>query len=429
MTCKSAPAFSFSTIKLYFRRITLKVGIGYCNQPDAHKSGIDAARKAIEKGGISHPDVAFAFVSGQLDANECLKGLQSVLGSGTPIIGGSAIGVITNDSLSYSGHPTAVLVMQSDRVQCSVTYANDLDKNEKQAGKKLAENLSQPQIGNALIILYDSVKIPPTQAQPPVMNASSPLIQGIEENLSASIPIFGAGLLSDYDFTLPIGQFSGTQAHTQSVVGALFSGDVQPYYRIMHGCSPLDGVYHKITRIEGPVIYEIDHQPIVEKIDALYGNQEWRHRHPVNLLTIGINHGDRFAEPKEHHYVNRLITGALPNGEGIAIFETDLEAGTDIQFMLRDSNQMIASARRNSLALIKQIQTDGKKPRLGIYIDCAGRAAGYSNTSIEEAAQVQQVLNQYETPLIGFYSGVEIAPFLQKSRGLDWTGVLLVLAE
>jgi len=38
-------------------------------------------------------------------------------------------------------------------------------------------------------------------------------------------------------------------------------------------------------------------------------------------------------------------------------------------------------------------------------------------------------LNQYETPLLGFYSGVEIAPFLQKSRGLDWTGVLMVLAE
>ena len=35
----------------------------------------------------------------------------------------------------------------------------------------------------------------------------------------------------------------------------------------------------------------------------------------------------------------------------------------------------------------------------------------------------------YKTPLLGFYSGVEIAPFLQKSRGLDWTGVLLVLAE
>jgi len=31
--------------------------------------------------------------------------------------------------------------------------------------------------------------------------------------------------------------------------------------------------------------------------------------------------------------------------------------------------------------------------------------------------------------LLGFYSGVEVAPLLGKSRGLDWTGVLLVFAK
>jgi len=31
--------------------------------------------------------------------------------------------------------------------------------------------------------------------------------------------------------------------------------------------------------------------------------------------------------------------------------------------------------------------------------------------------------------LLGFYSGVEIAPFLGRSRGLDWTGVLLLFVE
>ena len=47
----------------------------------------------------------------------------------------------------------------------------------------------------------------------------------------------------------------------------------------------------------------------------------------------------------------------------------------------------------------------------------------------EEAAEVQQVMNRYNTPLLGFYSGVEVAPILGKSRGLDWTGVLMVLAK
>ncbi len=60
---------------------------------------------------------------------------------------------------------------------------------------------------------------------------------------------------------------------------------------------------------------------------------------------------------------------------------------------------------------------------------CGGRAGVYTNTEAEEAAEVQQVMNRYNTPLLGIYSGVEVAPILEKSRGLDWTGVLVVFAE
>ena len=71
----------------------------------------------------------------------------------------------------------------------------------------------------------------------------------------------------------------------------------------MHGCAPLDGVYHRITKVAGPVIYELDDEPIVEMIDDLYGNQDWRHQHPVSMLTIGKNCGSKFEEPKESNYV------------------------------------------------------------------------------------------------------------------------------
>ncbi len=164
-------------------------------------------------------------------------------------------------------------------------------------------------------------------------------------------------------------------------------------------------------------------------IDELYGNKDWRKQHPVDLLTIGINCGRRFDEPEEANYINRLITGALPDGQGIGIFEPDLASGAEIQFMLRDSSKMIESARRNSNEIMKQIRSDGKKALFGIYIDCAGRTAEQSNTITEEALEVQKVFIENQTPLIGFYSGVEVAPFLQKSRGLDWTGVLLIFAE
>ena len=90
---------------------------------------------------------------------------------------------------------------------------------------------------------------------------------------------------------------------------------------------------------------------------------------------------------------------------------------------------MIESAKRNSSELMEQIKADGRKALFGMYIDCAGRTAKYLNTKIEEASEVQKLFNRYNTPLFGFYSGVEVAPIRGKSRGLDWTGVLLVFAE
>jgi small ligand-binding sensory domain FIST len=180
--------------------------------------------------------------------------------------------------------------------------------------------------------------------------------------------------------------------------------------------------------MEGSVIYELDNKSIVETIDELYGNQRWREEHPVKLLTIGVNYGERF-DYHEEKYVNRLITGMLPEGSGIGMFEPDLKEGMEVQFMLRDGNMMIESAKNNAENLMKKINDEGKISVFGLYIDCGGRSAEYSNTEIEEAAEIQKVMNKYHTPLLGFYSGVEVAPVLGKSRGLDWTGVLIVLVE
>ena len=406
----------------------MKTGIGYCNEKDAILSGKKVAEKAIEKGAIESPGLVLAFCSGQLDHDYFFKGLQSVVGNKVPIIGGSAVGLITNDHLSYDGYPAGAAIVQLDGGRCDVASEGDLDKDERVAAKKLMEKLSNGLDSKLLLMFYDSIKIPATETSPPIMNASRPLIKGLEEKLNSNIPIVGAGVVGDFNFS-PTRQFCGFHVGDQSVVGTLLAGDFEPYSRIMHGCTPKDGIYHTITKIEGPVIYEVDGQPIVEMIDEMYANQDWQSQIPAKRLTIGINRGEKYGDFEESEYVNRLIAGVLPKGEGVVLFEMDLEEGTEILFMLRDATKMIESAKKNSIELIEQIKSDDRSPVFGLYIDCAGRTAGFSDTLTEEAAEVQHVFNKYEVPLLGFYSGVEVTPLLGKSRGLDWTGVLLILAK
>ncbi|MDR1920541.1 MAG: FIST C-terminal domain-containing protein, partial [Candidatus Adiutrix sp.] len=69
----------------------------------------------------------------------------------------------------------------------------------------------------------------------------------------------------------------------------------------------------------------------------------------------------------------------------------------------------------------------GRKPVFAFYVNCAGRAAGYAGTDLEDALTVQRVVAG-RAPLMGIYSGVEIAPVKGKSRGLDWTGVFCLFS-
>ena len=406
----------------------MKAGVGYDNSKDNISLGIKVAENAMENGNIIKPSLVFAFCGGQVDHDKFFKGLQTVIGDKIPIIGGSAIGIITNDYLSYKGYPAGAAIIDSDKLQHIEAAVEDLDKDEKTAGEKIGKKLSEGIDGKLMVIFYDSVKHAPTATTPPIINASPLLINGIEETFKSKLPIIGAGLIGDYAFS-PTKQFCGSYVADQSVVATLLGGSFEPYFRIMHGCTPQDGIYHTITKIKGPFVYELDKKPIVKIIDDKYGNQDWRKQVPVKRLSIGVNHGEKYEEYQEGNYVNRLITGTMPDGEGIVLFEPDLEEGTEILFMLRDSKKMIESARVNSVELMEEIKADGRKPVLGLYIDCAGRSASFSNTTTEEASEVQKVFKQYNTPLLGFYSGVEIAPLLGNSKGLDWTGVLLVLAK
>lgn len=406
----------------------MKVGIGYDNRKDSFSLGKKVAENAIINGSIGKPSLVLAFCKGQVDHEEYFRGIQDVVGSKVPIIGGSTIGIITNDSISYEGYPAGAAIVESETLCHREGAAGDLDKNEKLAGQLLAEKLSNSIDAKLLLLFYDSIKNPPKETTPPVINASPPLIEGIEKRLKSNIPIIGGGVIGDYEFS-HTKQFCGSYVDHQSVVGSLLGGDFKPYFRIMHGCTPKDGIYHTITKIEGPILYEVDGKPVVDMIDDQYGNMEWRNQVPVGRLTIGVNHGEKFGDLKEENFVNRLISGVLPDGKGIVLFEPDLKVGTEILFMLRNNKMMIESARKNSSELMEEIIANGEKPVFGLYIDCAGRTAKMSDALTEEASEVQNVFNQYDTPLFGFYSGVEVAPLLGKSRGLDWTGVLLVLAK
>src|SRR5690242_19664112 len=109
----------------------------------------------------------------------------------------------------------------------------------------------------------------------------------------------------------------------------------------------------------------------------------------------------------------------------LVMFEPNLTPGSEIQLMRRQIDQGYVGQRVNEAFE----RLDGRRPFFGLYIDCAGRAASICNTETEEAAEVQKALNARGIPLLGFYSGVEIAKVAGRVEALDWTGVFCLFSE
>jgi hypothetical protein len=407
----------------------MRAGVGYASEAGPLDAGRRAAREAMARAGIAAPDLVLAFSGGALDAEAFHAGVRREVGAAAPILGGSAIGVITDDRLDYGAHPAAVAALDLGGPLRGVASAGGLDGDERDAGRRLGRALAATGAeGAALLLFYDSIRASPTPSTPPVMNASRPLVAGLAEGLRGCPPVVGAGVLGDFGFG-PTWQFCGDEVRRQHAAAALLPASARPSVQVMHGCTPMDGVPHLLTRVEGGALHEIDGRPAAQVIDEVYGSAAWRAQRPVNRLTLGVRQGPRQAELTEATFVNRLITGAMPDGKAVGLFEPDLEAGTEVLFMLRDPVLMIESARAGAEAAVARARREGTRPRFALYVDCAGRAAAVSQTPTEEAAEVQAVMSRHGIPLLGFYSGVEVAPFGGVSRGLDWTGVLLLLGE
>jgi hypothetical protein len=405
----------------------MKVGIGYSNTPNARLAGQQVGLAALENGGLDQPALVMAFCHGRLDHQAYYDGLRDVLGMEIPIVGGSAIGVITNSDISYEGYPAAAAVLQFHHAFCQLVSTDELFKFPQNSGQRLAKQLEWTVESNLLILLYDSVKFPAADNRPAVLNPSASLLQALTDYVPTNVLVAGAGLLGDYQFS-NTWQFTGHQISSQSALALLFSG-VQSYIATMHGCYPINQIEHSISRIYGQFLYQLDGKPVMEVIDELYGHQDWRQQSTLKELSLGIHCGNKSEPPHEGHYKNRLISGILPDEEGIILFEPDLVEGDRVQFMRRDPALIIKSAHQNTERLLQEIKDDGKTPSFALYFDCAGRVAAIDGTETEEAAEVQKLLNQHKIPLLGIYCGVEIAPFQGKSHGLDWTGVLVILCR
>lgn len=382
---------------------------------------MDAARSAMEQAGSVAARLVFVMAAPKHDPAQLVQGIRAVVGKEARLVGGSAGGVITNEHLGYDGYQVGVAVLSSDTMNADVFVENGLPEEEYEAGRRLGEQVGKNG-ASSLLFLYDSVRrtIPDGG---PELNHATPLIEGMAQSLDVWPAVAGAGLLADAQLVHPACLLIDDRVVQQAVLGLEFSGDVQMDTLILHGCKP-STPYHTITQAEGNAVLEIDGKPALEMIDQMIGgNGEVAWEDFPFFITLGLNKGEKFAPFKEENYANRLCFTVDEERKALLMFEPDLKAGDEVQLMRRSIDLDYIGERIEAF----RHGLEGRKPFLALYIDCMGRASAYNGMEEEEAAEVQKHMG--DIPLLGFYTGVEVARCGSDIQPLDWTGVLCVFSE
>ena len=398
--------------------------IGISNDTDSKKVGREAAISA--KSQFKNKETTswvLAFCGGRHEPDSVLAGIRSELGD-IPIYGGATAGIVTNDSIGYTGYECGLAVFTSGSPVPDVVVNNALKAGEFKAGREIGLALDDITVeGDTVLVFYTNLRSVP----PPVLYTGSKLMDGLYSGLKKnSLNIIGSGLVGDFTFS-PSFVFDGRRTVEHSIIGIVIPGGLTPHTRIMHGCKPISS-FKEITRIDGPVVYELDGRPATDIFSEMLGidSKDMCDSKIPFIVTLGKKYGEPYAPFNEQMYVNRLVIDSDNEKGSVTIFEADFQQGDMVQVMSRDNHLMVESVGDCTTELIEN--TDTGKSDFALYIDCAGRASCFSGSEIEEADVVRKTIGK-SVPFLGFYSGVEIAPLLGRSRPLDWTGVLTVFTN
>lgn len=398
----------------------MRVGVGYSDNPNTRMAGHLAATQALEQAGRGSPDLALLFSTARHDGGALYAAVHSILGENVPIYGGGAVGAICNGQYGYAGDQVIIAAIWLEGVSCDVLVEPGLRDGEFAVGERLGRRLAAMGLedDSPLLMFYDAIDRSMGGMR---MLMATPLLAGIESGLGFLPGIIGAGLQGDYLCT-PARQWIGSGTGAHHVLALKFGGNIRMDSIIMHGCRPATG-YYTVTKADHQTILEINGKPAIAFLESLLGNGMKADDFPF-FLILGVNQGDEWGEYDENAYASRLCLDVDKERGGLVMFEPDMIEGTKFQIMYRSLDLDYMMPKLDELfARVKD-----RKLVFATYINCAGRAGGYGGEELEDAIVIQKA-TAGKVPLMGLYTGVEIAPVNGRSRGLDWTGVFTLFSE
>lgn len=399
-----------------------KTGIGYSQNEASFEAGVEIASKALVNSSLSAHTLFWLFATPTHDVNMLMNGVRSIIGAEPSIIGGTTIGILTNDFLSYTGAMAGGGFISADGPFFNLFFEESIKDREFDAGKGLAQKISEADTPDdaSILLFYDCVKFTADEGGP-MLNLATPILEGFHSIYKNWPIVAGIGVVGDMNMVHPCSIWLNEKNFRHGLVGVTISGSLKMDTVILKGTRPSGG-YHTITKAEHNIIYELDGKPALEVISRIMGSSVSWDEFPM-FVTLGVNNGDKFGEYDEENYSSRVCLAIDKVQKSLIMFETDLKQGQEVQLMRRDIDFNYIQPQVDKL----MSKLGNRKPVFAYYIDCVGRLSAYSGMQDEESLVMLKALGNI--PCFGIFSGVEIGNVGTYVKALDWTGVLCLFSE
>lgn len=366
------------------------VGIGISEKKDPFLAASEAAKLALYQ--LHHKEVTLGILFSTIHFADkrLLEGITYSLG-GIKLFGCSGAGLISSNAISKYG--VGLMLINSDKIKFGAAATRNInEKGAREAGEEFAQqalkNLGVPQRDLALVFSDGLVE------------NGSDLIHGIKDVLGLSFPIFGVSSADNMRFFKTYQYFDG-ELLTNSIVGAIFTGENLFGIGLRHGWKPL-GKPHIITEVKGNVIKKIEGKPAV----AIYEEYFSKSREEIErtLIRMSTYYPLGLYVPGETEY---LLRNALRIDEdGGLVCQGDATAGNEVRLMMGTKDWALEAATQAAEEAKSTLKD--KTVKAALIFESVSRNNLLGRLTEKELSRIKEVLG--EIPILGICTYGEQAP-------------------
>ncbi|MHB8660603.1 MAG: FIST signal transduction protein [Minisyncoccota bacterium] len=370
----------------------LKAGVGVSADADSYVAGVDACQTALTTLGGTKPKLVIVFASVAFIQADVLRGVRSVAPDAL-LVGSSSSGEIATMG-PMAKHSVVVMAIAGDDLKVA-SGRGDIKKDGSSAAGSQAAKQVKDVLGDDLRLLIVMSDV--------LIGNGADTVRGIQKIVGEHLPIVGGASGDDFRFKETF-QYLNDEVTSSTVVCLGLGGSFSFGIGVKHGWLPI-GIPHRVTKVDGAVVHEIDGKPAIDLYRDYFGDAEVEKLKGETMAPLAVLYPMGMRQKDSDEFLLRAPLSVDEHGS--VTCGAEVPPDSEIQLMIGSQDDAIKVAKEAAEHARGDLQ--GAPPVAILIFNCVARNKLFGDRAGDEIAVIQNTFGP-SVPLAGFYTYGEQAP-------------------